>query len=113
VEIHPRFVFRVLSLALAAGLIGFSLIGIEYSISEARWAGLGTAAIFFVFGFGLWRMATASLTLDRETFVVRSFLKTTRVLVTEVDRFDIGFGTYGIDLLLLHSFRKISVNGAR
>jgi hypothetical protein len=55
-------------------------------------------------------VATARLVLEGDTFFIRSYFRTTRARVSEVDRFDIGSGAYGIDLWLLRSFRKITVN---
>jgi hypothetical protein len=101
---------RILFIAFAAGFLGFGVFGLVYSIAEGAWAGLGTAAIFSAFGLGSWRVATARLVLEGDTFFIRSYFRTTRARVSEVDRFDIGSGAYGIDLWLLRSFRKITVN---
>jgi hypothetical protein len=110
VDIRVPMIGRVCFLAFATGLLGFAVFGVVYSIAEVRWAGLGTAAIFSAWGLASWRLGTERLVLEGDDFLVRSYLRTTRVPVSNVDRFDTGSGTYGIDLLLRNSFRTITVN---
>jgi hypothetical protein len=69
---------RILFIAFAAGFLGFGVFGLVYSIAEGAWAGLGSAAIFSAFGLGSWRVATARLVLEGDTFVIRSYFRTNR-----------------------------------
>jgi hypothetical protein len=111
VDIRVPLIGRICFLAFAAGFLTFAVFGVVYSIAEARWAGLGTAALFGAWGLVFWRLGTVRLVLEGDDFLVRSYLRTTRVPILEVDRFDVGSGSYwGADLLLRHSFRTIKVN---
>jgi hypothetical protein len=87
------------------GLIGFATV-----ITDRQWAGLVMVAIFVSFGGVLWRMATARLTLRGDVLVARNFFDTQRMHLRDIERFDKGMNAWGIELLLLHTDRKITVN---
>jgi hypothetical protein len=92
-------VFRIILLALAAGLFGTAFVLFVYSISTIRYPGLGTATIFGLVAFGCWRAATARFTIDGERFIIRNYFRTRKIPIREVAAFEVG-DAYGIRAVL-------------
>lgn len=110
-DVRPPLHIRVPILAIGAGLIGASVVGIHYSVTSGTPAGLGVTTILLSFGLGCWRLATARLHLDSsKRFVVRNYFGTTSIPVRDVERFEIGSNAWGIELWRRDSHEKVVVN---
>ena len=110
IDVRVPMALRIGLFVLGAILDGMAALGAWYLITEAPHddviPGFGVVLIFLSFGWFAWRMATARLTLLDDTFQVRNYFRTERVLISDVDRFEIGDNAWGISLIPRTPFER-------